>query len=91
MAGIGGLGLKEDLVELALDIDALVAQVRFYTCSYMFTPPNLHFQTTATFLDCAKNRQADGNLVHVTNLFYNKAELFRKLVRRGSFHFVIFG
>ncbi|KAE9553603.1 hypothetical protein FO519_003198 [Halicephalobus sp. NKZ332] len=64
MAGVGGLGLKEDLVELALDIDALVAQ------------------TTATFLDCAKTRQADGNLVHVTNLFYNKADLFRKLVRR---------
>ena len=31
MAGIGGLGLKEDLVELALDINALVAQVGFYT------------------------------------------------------------
>lgn len=33
MAGFGGLGLKEDLVELSLDIDALVSQVnRIYRC-----------------------------------------------------------
>uniref|UniRef100_A0AC34Q2N5 Mediator of RNA polymerase II transcription subunit 4 n=1 Tax=Panagrolaimus sp. JU765 TaxID=591449 RepID=A0AC34Q2N5_9BILA len=64
MTELAGFGLKEDLVELSLDIEALVAQ------------------TISTFLDCAKQRQTDGNLIHVTGLLSDKAELFRKLVRR---------
>lgn len=39
-------------------------------------------------MDCAKTRTVDGNLIHVTNLFYHKAELFRKLVRRGMINLI---
>uniref|UniRef100_A0AC34FQ38 Mediator of RNA polymerase II transcription subunit 4 n=1 Tax=Panagrolaimus sp. ES5 TaxID=591445 RepID=A0AC34FQ38_9BILA len=67
MEGVGGVSLKEDLVELSNSIDAILTQ------------------TIAAFVNCAKKRTVDDDLAHLTSLFSNKSDCFKKMVRQVNF------
>uniref|UniRef100_A0A914YT29 Mediator of RNA polymerase II transcription subunit 4 n=1 Tax=Panagrolaimus superbus TaxID=310955 RepID=A0A914YT29_9BILA len=67
MEGVGGVSLKEDLVDLSNSIDAIITQ------------------TIAAFVNCAKKRTVDDDLAHLTSLFSNKSDCFKRMVRQVNF------
>jgi hypothetical protein len=67
MDDIGGISLKEDLVEISLNLDAILTQ------------------TIAAFVNCAKKRAVDDDLAHLTSLFSNQCDTFKKMVRQVNF------
>jgi hypothetical protein len=69
MEGVGGVSLKEDLVDLSNSIDAILTQ------------------KISAFVTSAKKRAVDEDLAQLTNLFSNKSDCFKKMVRQVDFRY----